>query len=281
MSTASKMAKRLYSLQSRVLGAEVSGVKLAEPVSQEVIDQIKSDIHVHKFLLFRNQGVISGQRHVEISRWFGELESTFYKHPKSPHPDVFRVSNDERQGCRNVGRTGWHIDGSFMQQPFKFSLYYIATAPMKGGTAFVSLLDIIESLSEEKRQQWDKLWMVSDRRSKLLHPLIYPHPVTKAPTLCFHLGMTEGFCWNYGQSDEQWTSWSETKELLEDIHQEIVKDNRRLVYVHEWQNGDFILSDNLALGHEATPETQFSTSDVGLRVLHRTTIRGENTPTKG
>lgn len=42
----------------------------------------------HRLLLFRNQGVVSGERHVEISQWFGELESTFYKHPRSPHPDV-------------------------------------------------------------------------------------------------------------------------------------------------------------------------------------------------
>ena len=31
---------------------------------------------------------------------------------RSPHPDVFRVSNDEREGCTGVGRTGWHIDGA-------------------------------------------------------------------------------------------------------------------------------------------------------------------------
>jgi taurine dioxygenase len=49
--------------------------------------------------VFRGQGVVSGERQVAISRWFGELESTFYKHPLSPHPDVFRVSNDPSQGC--------------------------------------------------------------------------------------------------------------------------------------------------------------------------------------
>jgi len=42
---------------------------------------------------------VSGQRQVEISQWFGELESTFYKHPESPHPDIFRVSNDAAKGC--------------------------------------------------------------------------------------------------------------------------------------------------------------------------------------
>ena len=60
----------------------------------------------HRLLLFRGQGVVPGGRMVEISRWFGELESTFYKHPKSPHPDVFRVSNDRAEGCTGARAGG-------------------------------------------------------------------------------------------------------------------------------------------------------------------------------
>ena len=61
----------------------------------------------HRLLVFRDQGVVSGERHVEISQLFGELESTFYKHPASPHPDVFRVSNDPAQGCTGGFACGW------------------------------------------------------------------------------------------------------------------------------------------------------------------------------
>merc|ERR1712189_52583 len=98
----------------------------------EPISQIKADVHRHGMVIFKDQSRISGDRRVEISRWFGELESTFYKHPKSPHPDVFRVSNDRAQGCINVGRTGWHIDGSFQRAPFAYSLYYMHSVPEKG-----------------------------------------------------------------------------------------------------------------------------------------------------
>ena len=78
--------------------------------------------------------MITGQRQVDISKWFGALESTFYKHPKSPHPDVFRVSNNEEDGCTGVGRTGWHIDGSFQSAPFGYSLYHIVSVPTSGNT---------------------------------------------------------------------------------------------------------------------------------------------------
>ena len=116
------------------IGVEVRGIDLKQPVPQNIVEQIKKDVHKHRLLIFKDQGVISADRHVEISQWFGELESTFYKHPKSPHPDVFRVSNNEVEGCTNVGRTGWHIDGSFMEKPFSFALYHMVSVPKIGNT---------------------------------------------------------------------------------------------------------------------------------------------------
>lgn len=116
------------------IGVELRGIDLSQDISQDLIKQFKKDVHTHRLLIFKNQGKITGQRHVEISKWFGELESTFYKHPKSPHPDVFRVSNVRDEGCTNVGRTGWHIDGSFMEKPFAFSLYYMEAVPRTGDT---------------------------------------------------------------------------------------------------------------------------------------------------
>lgn len=116
------------------IGVEVRGIDLKQHVPDQIIQQIKKDVHKHRLLIFKNQGIISADRHVEISRWFGELESTFYKHPKSPHPDVFRVSNCEEEGCTNVGRTGWHIDGSFMEKPFSYALYHMVAVPKNGNT---------------------------------------------------------------------------------------------------------------------------------------------------
>ena len=116
------------------IGVEVRGIDLKQPVPENIVEQIKKDVHKHRLLIFKDQGVISADRHVEISQWFGELESTFYKHPKSPHPDVFRVSNNEVEGCTNVGRTGWHIDGSFMEKPFSFALYHMVSVPKIGNT---------------------------------------------------------------------------------------------------------------------------------------------------
>ncbi|KAL5017587.1 hypothetical protein ScPMuIL_007176 [Solemya velum] len=276
----SDMTHGLLNMKPITLGMEVCDINLNEPVSDEIVEEIKKAVHKHRILVFKNQGVISGDRHVEISRWFGEPESTFYKHPKSPHPDVFRVSNDEDEGCRGVGRTGWHIDGSFMEKPFSYALYHMVAVPKKGDTVFVPLNEVICSLSPETRAKWERLYMVSDRRMAIVHPLIYPHPVTGLPTLCFHLGMTEGFVYDHGSENQRLASIPEVRQILGEILKEIVKDNRRLVYAHKWDVGDFIISDNLSVGHEASEESQYKRSEVGLRVLHRVTVEGKWKPEK-
>ena len=46
--------------------------------------------------------------------------------------------------CTGVGRTGWHIDGSFMPKPFSHSIYHIIECPRKGATVFLPLTELIE-----------------------------------------------------------------------------------------------------------------------------------------
>lgn len=128
------MERKNYKICPLKLGAEVFGINLQSDPPPNIIEEIKNDVHKFRLIVFRDQGLISGPRQVEISKWFGELDSTFYRHPKSPDPDVFRVSNDENEGCTNVGRTGWHIDGSFQPAPFAYSIYHIIETPKKGDT---------------------------------------------------------------------------------------------------------------------------------------------------
>ncbi|XP_072032131.1 alpha-ketoglutarate-dependent taurine dioxygenase-like [Amphiura filiformis] len=271
---------KFYEMTPIKLGVEVRGLDLSQEVLPVVIEQIKKDVTEHRIMVFKNQSKISGHRHVEISSWFGELESTFYKHPRSPHPDVFRVSNNASEGCTGVGRTGWHIDGSFQESPFAYSLYYMENIPKDGPTTFAPLNEVITGLSPEKLARWERLCMCSDRRGNRHHPLIYSHPRSGKKVLCFHLGMTEAFIWDKDTEDDRLTDWRETVELIKEIHHEFVKDNGAIQYSHKWEKGDFIISDNQAVGHEASPQTQYPVAEVGLRILHRTTIKGTETPVK-
>lgn len=136
-----------YTIKPLKIGVEVFNICLQADPPPQVIERIKQDVHKHRIMVFRDQGLISGRRQVEISKWFGDLDSTFYRHPRSPDPDVFRVSNDEREGCRNVGRTGWHVDGSFQPAPFAYSIYHIIEVPKKGDTGNIENSDFTNNYS--------------------------------------------------------------------------------------------------------------------------------------
>jgi taurine dioxygenase len=192
--------KKTYELHPNRIGCLVTGIDLKSAINADVIKQIIDDVTTHKLLVFKNQGIVSAERQLEIGKWFGKIESTFYNHPKSPHRDVFRVSNDPEEGCTNVGRTGWHIDGSFQEKPFSHSIYHIIDCPSDGATVFANLNELIECLDEEKKTLWDRLYMASDRRGGVTHPHMYPHPLTGKSTLCFHLGMTDHYILDYGTS---------------------------------------------------------------------------------
>mmetsp|Transcript_39918 Transcript_39918/g.113214 ORF Transcript_39918/g.113214 Transcript_39918/m.113214 type:complete len:310 (-) Transcript_39918:215-1144(-) len=262
------------------LGALVKGIDLHHSVPDDLVEQIKADAFKHRLLLFKGQGIVSGQRQVEISRWFGDIESRpFSKHPRSPHPEVFRVSNIRSEGCTGVGRTGWHIDGSFMECPYQVSLYHMHSVPKKGATTFLPLAEVIERMPEEQRSKWERLWMCSGRQSGPVHPVIYKHPRTGRPTMCLHLGMTEGFLWDKDTPQMREAEPAEAAALLEE-QEELLLRNQDLVYTHDWEEGDFLITDNLALAHEATPDTQLPVEQVGLRILHRTTIAGIHVPSK-
>ena len=43
---------------------------------------------------------------------------------------------------------------------------------------FAPLNELIMRLPEEKLYRWERLWMVSDRRTNRIHPLVYAHPIT-------------------------------------------------------------------------------------------------------
>jgi hypothetical protein len=115
--------------------AEVTGIDLSAELPETVVETIKKDLRVHKLLIFRDQGVISGEIQLRITRNFGEVEDRgFEQHSKSPDRLILRVSNDENEGFRDFGSAGFHIDGTFMEMPNAYSLYHIISNPRKGDT---------------------------------------------------------------------------------------------------------------------------------------------------
>ncbi|XP_078481351.1 alpha-ketoglutarate-dependent sulfate ester dioxygenase-like [Ciona intestinalis] len=276
-----KMIHSNYKSSPLPIGIEVFGVDLKRQLDQVTVERIKEDVTKHRLVVFRNQGVVDGHRQVEISKWFGEIDNVSYaKHPMSPNIDIFRVSNDPVQGCTGVGITGWHIDGTFRSEPYSHSIYHMVSVAKSGGdTMFIPLTQVVESFSPEQREFLNHVWMLSDRCSHLCHPLIYPHPLTGRPTMCFHQGMTSGFVRDYDPTSGKLDllNEEENKSVISAIQSAIESVT---VYSHKWlETGDFILSDNLAVGHRAG-SIPSSVETAGLRILHRVTVAGKTSPCK-
>ncbi|GAB5364151.1 hypothetical protein AAMO2058_000944100 [Amorphochlora amoebiformis] len=257
-------------------GAIVEGISLQNRIRKETLKRLEQDLWNHRLLYFTDQGKLSAETQLQISRHFGEIHSTFYKHPKSPHPDIFRVSNDEKEGCTRVGRSGWHIDGTFCEKPFRVQTMHFWSTNKKGSTYFCPLNEVINALTEDERKVWDKIYFVGDSS---VHPLIYPHPETHKDTLCFHLGDAFFRCFAEAVDPIEMRAQPLSQKDSNAIRSRLVsllEDSKRNVQIN-WKQGDFALIDNLAVGHYASPGTQADPKE-GLRVLHRTTVAGHSRP---
>lgn len=267
-------------------GVEVRGFSLDgdKPLTPEVVQRIKDDMNKHRVVVFKGQGQISGARQVQITEQLGQVESTFYKHPKSPHPDIFRVSNDETQGCTGVGRTGWHIDGTFQAKPFKYQTMHLHSVCEGGETWFIPLKEFYEMQDEQTKKRWDSYWMITGRQ-QYAHPMVYQHPTRGDTTMMFHCG--EPFCAGWAvDSQEEETAKRKPQHVIphEDIRAELTERLDEAVgkigVKMNWDEGDFAINDNLGNCHYAPAGTQARRASAGLRILHRTTIAGETIPKK-
>ena len=189
-------------------------------------------------------------------------------------------------------------------------MMHIISVPKSGfgQTAFISSsLAIDEILNHENNRELkvllNKLYFIGTSPNYAIHPVIYKHPVTQKQTMLIHLGMTSSFIEIndkykhlniqqavklYQQTDEEnkgdilkiYTT-QETQSILDKIQQFIEKCKEKdLMYKHEYCKGDLIITDNLALLHEAVPSTQFKVNQIGLRIMDRISIGDLYKPTK-
>ena len=102
------------------MGAEVTGLDLARPVSDAEFGEVREALHRHHVLVVRAQSLQPGQFHAFASR-FGPPEPHVldqYHHPEIA--DILILSNVVRDG-RPIGLadggTYWHTDYSYLAIP--------------------------------------------------------------------------------------------------------------------------------------------------------------------
>jgi taurine dioxygenase len=109
-----------------VIGAEVRGVDLSEPLDDAVFAKVEAAYDRHTVLVFRNQK-LTPEQHIAFGRCFGPLEIHVLKRYLLPdHPEILVLSNIVREnsefiGLPDAGQT-WHTDTSYRTRPSRGSI---------------------------------------------------------------------------------------------------------------------------------------------------------------
>ena len=189
-----------------IIGAEITGVDLSEPLSNRTQDEINRALAENLVIFFRDQH-ITPQQHLAFGRLFGEL----HIHPAAPHEDdepaLMKIHADKDSPRANG--EGWHSDVSCDTEPPMGSILYIRQTPPKGGdTLFASMYAAYEALSDRMKAYLDGLtafhdgadvyrglyanYGVADKPAypSAEHPVVRTHPVTGQKALYVNRGFT-------------------------------------------------------------------------------------------
>ena len=134
------------------LGAEISNVKLADDMSDELFRAIYQAFLRYQVLLFPPQDVPPA-RQVAFARRFGEVQiHIMSQYHADGYPELYRLSNLDENGKPNgshpdCGTLAWHTDGSWQRVTGQATIIYGEVMPETGGeTHFADMYGAYERL---------------------------------------------------------------------------------------------------------------------------------------
>jgi taurine dioxygenase len=269
------------------LGAEVIGLDLSKPLSDEDFRRIHRAHLDHHVLVFRDQDITPLQ-HVEFSSRFGPLQIHVLKNFQlAGRPEILIVSNIKENGEPiGLGDAGhyWHSDLSYKEKPSLGSLLHAQELPAEGGdTLFANqhkawddlpaaLRSAVAGLRAEHHYlaKYEELRARSPWRPKLtqaqidevkpvVHPIVRRHPETGREALF----VSEHFTTRIVGLPED-----ESQALLAELFERSSQPEQ--IYRHAWRPHDLVFWDNRSVTHLAG-----GTPDHLRRKLYRTTIEGD------
>ncbi|MFO0996695.1 MAG: TauD/TfdA family dioxygenase [Alphaproteobacteria bacterium] len=281
------MPLRITPLHPHV-GAEISGIDLAAPVSQAQVEEIEHAINRHAVLVFRNQRLTDAQQ-LSFSRNFGPLEiSPNYVagvKPRLPDPQLIDISNigpdgrvlppGDRRREYDLGNQLWHTDSSFKHVPAKLSLLMAQEVPPAGGeTEFTDMRAAYDALPEERKRLITDLVVehsIFRSRSQIgftefdptLHEKLPPvrqtmvrrHPGSGRMSLYLASHASHVIGWPVEKG----------RALIEELI--AFATQPQFVFRHEWRVDDLVMWDNRCTMHRGRPY-----DPAHRRVMQRTTV---------
>ena len=235
------------------IGAELTGIDLAQSLSDQQFHEIHSAWMRHLVIFFRDQTLTTDQ-HKAFGRRFGPL----HVHPvvgMAEHPEVIEIKADEHS--KYVAGEVWHSDVTCDAEPPMGSILYIHKTPDNGGgdTLFANMYRAYETLAEPVRKLIDGLKAVHDgervyrdrqghsaERSypRSEHPVVRTHPVTRQKALFVNRNFT---------SHISGMSKLESDAILEMLYRHAERDDMKCRF--KWRPNSIAFWDNRCAQHQA------------------------------
>ena len=237
------------------IGAEISGVDLSQPISDETRDQIKSALLDYKVIFFRDQN-LNAEQHAAFAARFGQL----YTHPNTTRDEkiapIHKISaadfaKYERVKDANTVEAGYHTDTSWRLVPTWGAVLRAVSLPEVGGdTIWVDAGAAYEGLPEELKQRLEGLHVTHDFRSAL-NRVGHDYPIVAHPVVRTHRETGKKILWvNYTQRPYIiGLSLEENREILTRILDAYRNPEYQVRF--SWRPGSVAFWDNRAAVHYA------------------------------
>jgi alpha-ketoglutarate-dependent sulfate ester dioxygenase len=245
------------------IGAEIDGVDVARPLTEEVVDRIRQALLRHKVVFLRDQ-YLDYAAQVSFAQLLGSLT---LGHPtlSSPPGQPLLEEIDSRQGGR---ANHWHTDVTFVDRPPAFTLLRAVVIPPVGGdTIWANTVTAYENLPQELRDLADRLRIVhtnaydyaatqgrevrsepvyARRRQEFVstiyeteHPAVRVHPETQERSLLLggFARSVDGFAPQAG------------RDLIRVLQDFVTRPENTVRW--RWRAGDLAIWDNRATQHYA------------------------------
>lgn len=253
-----------------VIGAEVDGVDLRQPIERGLRDELYALLLRHKVLFFRDQDITRDQQ-LDFAQNFGQL----YAHPTGglqSHRIIQPIAAEDFKKSTQRGNH-WHTDTSWRLNPALGAVLRAEHIPEVGGdTIWANGASILRALPDDLRAAIDTLYVVHDYQSALAkageiyplvsHPVIRTHPETGEDIFWVNFSLNPRFV----DLDR-----AESDALLARLYDEVKNPEHSVRF--RWRKNSVAFWDNRAGLH-------YAVRDYGdfPRVMHRVLIASDDIP---
>jgi taurine dioxygenase len=264
-------------------GAEVTGIDLSKPVSDEDRRTLNKALVDHVALVIRDQQY-TPKGYLAAASVFGRPMPQDYSDfnlPEEPLINIVSSQHKDKKGKRILRGATWHTDHTNRECPPKCTVLYAVKLPSTGGdTGVCNMRAAYESLSDETKAKLadaktanlhvgratnrasPKGEELQEKREAppVFHPVVRTHPESGAKALWFHTVKTD---YVTGYTPE------ESRDLLMGLLETSIKPE--FIYRHKWRPGDMLIWDNRQTMHQAYHDHD----PAEHRMLYRLLLEGD------